>query len=72
MHPENNTQMSVEKGILTIKIDLVDVTTRPSKSGKTYLIATTSGNVSTPGFPDVKIGLNCYIKTPHQQPVTRD
>lgn len=53
-----NIEMKVKDKILTIKIDL----TRdfgPSKSGKTTVIATTSGNVGVPDS-DAKIGVNVY------------
>lgn len=58
-----NIQMSVDENILTIKIDLskkFDV----SKSGKTISVASTHGNVSIPENPEIKIGLNAYVKNP--------
>lgn len=33
-----------------------------SSSGKTTIVAITSGNVPVPGFPDIKIGVNAYVK----------
>jgi len=48
---------------LTIEIDLQ--TPRPSASGKTLVVATSGGNVTTTATVDgkpVTIGLNAYIK----------
>lgn len=56
-----NVEMKVEKGILTIKIDL-SKTQGPSASGKTDIIGTTLGNISIPGAEEIKIGVNCYKK----------
>ena len=56
-----NVQMSVNGQKLTIEIDL-SKRLGPSKSGKTIVIATTSGNVEVPEHPDIKIGINCYTK----------
>jgi ABC-type molybdate transport system ATPase subunit len=56
-----NIEMEVKENILTIKIDL-DREFGPSKSGKTTIIATTSGNISLPDNEDIKLGLNCYKK----------
>lgn len=56
-----NCDMSIEGDILSIKINL-SKRYGPSKSGKTIVIATTSGNVSAPEHPDIKIGLNVYTK----------
>ncbi len=55
-----NIEMQVSKNILTITIDL-SKSFGPSKSGKTEIIASTSGNVVVPdGNDDIKIGVNCY------------
>lgn len=54
-----NIQMTVEGDILTIEIDLAE-DLGPSKSGRTRLVATTSGNVEVEGTKDVKIGINAY------------
>ena len=54
-----NVVMDVEKNILTVKIDL-SKSLGDSKSGKTVLIATTSGNMTVEGHEGVKIGVNCY------------
>jgi len=54
-----NINMSKDGDILTIKIDMSKKFGR-SKSGKTVIIATTSGNQTPEGFPDAKIGINCY------------
>ena len=56
-----NVEMSVDADILTIKIDL-SKEFGPSKSGKTIMIATTSGNVTVPGREEI-IGLNVYKKS---------
>jgi hypothetical protein len=56
-----NIQMDVEENILTIKIDL-SKRLGPSSSGKTIMIATTSGNMPVPEHRDIKIGINAYIK----------
>ena len=53
--------MTVDENILTIKVDL-SKEFGPSASGKTIIIATTSGNVDIPGAEDKKIGLNIYRK----------
>jgi hypothetical protein len=53
--------MKVDGDILTITVNLKERYGR-SKSGKTEIIATTGGNVSSPSNPDIKIGLNVYSK----------
>ena len=53
-----NVTMNVEGDKLTIEVDLA-ADLGPSKSGKTILIATTSGNATIPGRAE-KIGLNVY------------
>jgi hypothetical protein len=54
-----NVEMSTEGHVLTIKVDLSKRLGR-SKSGKTIIVATTGGNITVPGAPDVKLGLNLY------------
>lgn len=56
-----NCTMEVKENILTITVDL-SKRYGMSKSGKTIMIATTSGNVSAPENPEIKIGLNIYTK----------
>ena len=56
-----NIKMTFEGNILDIKIDM-SKRLGPSKSGKTEIIATTNGNMTPEGFPDVKIGINCFTK----------
>ena len=57
-----NVTMEVNDGILTIKIDLNEEHGL-SKSGKTTIVATTSGIVPVPGTdPIVSIGLNAFKK----------
>ena len=58
-------QVSVTEsnGVSTLKIE-VPVSLRPSKSGKTMLVASSGGNVSTDAIVDgkpVTVGLNAYI-----------
>jgi len=60
VQPESNVDMKLEGDTLVIRVQLKDVTMRPSASGKTMLIATTSGNQPCPGRPAVKVGVNIY------------
>lgn len=55
-----NVEMTVDQGILTIKVDL-SKEFGPSSSGKTIIIASTEGNVSIPDREE-KVGLNVYRK----------
>lgn len=56
--------------ISTTKDGLVQITfdpkalQGPSASGKTQVVATTSGNVEVPGFPGLKLGVNAYCAPP--------
>lgn len=56
-------QVTIENKELVIRIP-VENPPRPSKSGKSLIVATSSGNVTTSctveGRP-VVVGLNCYI-----------
>lgn len=54
-----NVEMKMDGDKLVITVDTAQ-TFGPSKSGKTTIIASTEGNVSAPGKPEVKIGLNVY------------
>ena len=54
-----NVEMTVEQGILVIKVDL-SKEFGPSSSGKTIIIATTEGN--QPVAQGIMIGLNVYKK----------
>jgi hypothetical protein len=56
-----NVEMSVDKNILTITVDISKRYDK-SKSGKTTIIASTGGNVFIPDSTTVKIGLNIYEK----------
>lgn len=56
-----NCEMSVSGDQLTIKINLKERLGK-SASGKSTIVATTEGNVSVPGFEDIKLGVNCYTK----------
>ncbi len=53
--------MNLEGDILTIKVDITKEF-GPSSSGKTIIIASTEGNISTPGREEIKVGLNVYKK----------
>ncbi len=55
-----NVEMSLDGTMLTITIDL-SKEFGPSSSGKTTIVATTEGNVTSPGREE-KIGLNIYKK----------
>ncbi len=57
-----NVQMTVDRNILTITIDL-SKDFGPSSSGKTIIIASTEGNVAIPDREE-KVGLNVYRKKP--------
>lgn len=54
-----NVTTKLEGKKLIVTIDL-EAKGEPSGSGKTEVIATTSGNVDVPGFPGFKLGVNCY------------
>lgn len=54
-----NLEMKVEGNTLTITADL-SKTAGLSKTGKTIIIATTSGNVSVAGHKGIKVGVNIY------------
>ena len=53
-----NVKVAIDENILTITIDLTK-TFGKSGSGKSTIIATTSGNKGI-GKEDIKLGLNCY------------
>jgi hypothetical protein len=55
--------MTVDKNVLTITIDL-SKKGELSGSGKSFTVATTSGNVSVPEHKDIKIGINAFVKNP--------
>lgn len=55
-----NVEMTVEKGILIIKVDLTKEF-GPSRTEKTIIIASTEGNINIPDREE-KIGLNVYRK----------
>ena len=56
-----NVDMTVEKNILTIRVDLAKEFGE-SKSGKSITLASTEGNVAVPGHEEIRIGLNVYRK----------
>jgi len=54
-----NVEMEVKGTTLILKVDL-SKDFGPSKSGKTVVIASSMGNVSSPNDEKIKIGLNVY------------
>lgn len=54
-----NMNMKIEGDELVIRVNLKE-DHGLSKSGKTIIIASSEGNISLPGDPLVKIGLNIY------------
>jgi hypothetical protein len=54
-----NIAISREGNTLTLRVDL-SKSLGISKSGKSEIIASTSGNVSLEGAPDIKLGINIY------------
>ncbi len=54
-----NLEMKVDGNKLVITADL-SKSAGPSKTGKTTIIATTSGNVSVAGHEGIKVGVNIY------------
>ena len=56
-----NIDMQFKGTKLVLTIDM-DKSHGPSKSGKTTIIATTSGNQPIDGFPTAFIGVNVYTK----------
>jgi len=56
-----NCDYKIKDNKLVITIDLSKDPSL-SSSGKSYLLATTGGNISLVGdYKDVKLGINCYI-----------
>ena len=56
-----NIDATVSGNILTIKVDL-SIQGEPSSSGKSLVIGSTEGNVPVPGRPEIKIGVNVYVR----------
>jgi len=56
-----NIDMQIKGNKLVITIDM-DKSHGRSKSGKTTIIATTSGNQPIDGYPTAFIGVNVYTK----------
>ena len=54
-----NVVMSVKGNKLMIEVDL-SKEFGVSSSGKSVIVATTSGNVAVPGKEEIKIGINAY------------
>jgi hypothetical protein len=54
-----NVNLEVQGNKLVVTIDLSKPGEK-SKSGKSTVIGSTKGNVSIPGYPEVKLGVNCY------------
>lgn len=58
--PQGNVKTSLRGTVLVIEIELNNVAKTLSGSGKSLMIATTSGNHPVPVRPDITLGLNCY------------
>jgi hypothetical protein len=56
-----NIKTNITGNILTITVDL-SIPGETSSSGKSLVIASTEGNVSVEGKPEVKMGVNIYTK----------
>lgn len=54
-----NVQMKLNGNVLEIRVDLSQPGAM-SRSGKSNVIGSTEGNVTVPGKPEVKVGLNVY------------
>ncbi len=54
-----NVTLENKENKLLIEIDLTQ-DYGPSKSGKTHIVATTSGNVAVPKNNSIRLGLNVY------------
>jgi hypothetical protein len=59
----DNVVFQVEGHRLVIVVDLSQEVGE-SSSGKSIILASSGGNVSVPGFEDIKIGLNVYRPQP--------
>ena len=59
----NNIKATVSPDGNTLTLE-IDLTKRNglSSSGKSISIASTEGNVSVEGHPEVKMGINVYVK----------
>jgi len=58
-----NVSITEKNGVSTLTIEC-PVSLRPSKSGKTMLVASSGGNIATQAIVDGKpviVGLNAYI-----------
>jgi hypothetical protein len=62
-----NVKATVKGDILTITVNLKEPRWL-STSGKSHNIASTEGNVSVEGCPEIKLGLNCYTAVPKAPP----
>ena len=60
-----NITQSLKGTVLTLTIDLADVG-GPSSTGKSLQIASSEGNVSVDGRPEVKMGINVYLPVPKE------
>ncbi len=56
-----NVKASVNGSKLTLEIDL-DTRLGESESGKSVIVGSTAGAVDVPGFPAIKLNVNCYTK----------
>lgn len=57
----DNIKATVKGDKLLLEIDL-KADLGPSASGKTNVIASSRGNQSVPGHPNIKMGVNVYSK----------
>ena len=55
-----NIKATVNGTILTLEVDL-SKRGEKSASGKSLQVASTEGNISVEGYPDVKMGVNIYV-----------
>ncbi len=56
-----NIKSTVKNGKLYLEIDLTHRGAK-STSGKSTIVATTGGNQPVEGYPDIKMGVNLYVK----------
>lgn len=54
-----NIAQKVTGSVLTITVD-ISKTFGASKTGKSIIIASTEGNISVDGHPEIKMGVNIY------------
>lgn len=58
----DNVKFEIVKGELVIRVKVDGIDGKPSSSGKTKLLGTTSGTIKIPGGPDgLAMGLNVWV-----------